>query len=92
MAEMNRSVRSDWVKGRTAGGAGFGWVRRRSSSAVRVAPPVIRTRCWFSIRGSFQEKTKAPIVAGALVRGVGDAGPINGPAPDKDSWVLVTGL
>jgi len=57
MAEMNRSVRFSWVKGwRGAGGKGFLLLCRSSSSAVRVAPPVMRigVRCVFSIGHSFQ--------------------------------------
>ena len=43
MAEMNRSVRFSAVNDVTGvGGAGLGPVGRRSSRAVRVAPPVMR--------------------------------------------------
>jgi hypothetical protein len=42
MAEMNRSVRFSPVNDATVGGAGLRLVCRRSSNAVRVAPPVMR--------------------------------------------------
>jgi hypothetical protein len=42
MAETNRSVRFSPVNDETVGGAGLRPVCRRSSRAVRVAPPVMR--------------------------------------------------
>jgi hypothetical protein len=43
MADTKRSVRFSSVKGWGMGGADFGWLGlARSSSAVRVAPPVMR--------------------------------------------------
>jgi len=61
MAQMNLSVRFSCVKGlRGDGGTGLRPLGRPSSSAVRVAPPVMRigVRCEFSIGHSFQGKQK----------------------------------